>query len=87
MQLALKIMIFCKFSPEIMSTQFRGIITEAHNKNLVDKPLMTKVSKKSIQKRVTVATVRGLYHAPLFHMESMWNLCGIHVVPHGICFG
>jgi len=27
----------------------------------------------------------GLYHAPLFHMESMWNLCGIHVVPHGIC--
>jgi len=18
-------------------------------------------------------------------MESMWNLCGIHVVPHGIC--
>ena len=27
----------------------------------------------------------GLYPAPLFHMESMWNPCGIHVVPHGIC--
>ena len=27
----------------------------------------------------------GLYPAPLIHMDSMWNLCGIHVVPHGIC--
>jgi len=27
----------------------------------------------------------GLYPAPLFHMESMWNPYGIHVVPHGIC--
>ena len=43
----------------------------------------------------------GLYPAPLFHMESMWNPYGIHVesiwnpccstwnlpIPHGICFG
>ena len=37
-----------------------------------------------------------LYHAPTFHMESMWNRfipCGIHGIymestwnPHGICF-
>jgi len=31
------------------------------------------------------AILGGLYLAPLFHMESMWNLCGIHVVPHGLC--
>jgi len=49
MQLALKIMRFCDFSPEIMSTQFRKIIAEAHNENLVDEPSMTKVSKKSAQ--------------------------------------
>jgi len=49
MQLALKITRFCDFSPEIMSTQFRGIIAEARNENPVNKPLMTKVSKKSTQ--------------------------------------
>jgi hypothetical protein len=27
----------------------------------------------------------GLYPAPLFHMDSMWNPYGIRVVPHGIC--
>jgi len=49
MQLALKIARFCDFSPEIMSTQFRRIIAEARDENLVDEPLMTKVSKKSAQ--------------------------------------
>ena len=49
MQPALKIARFCDFSPEIMSTQFRRIIAEAHDENLVDEPSMTKVSKKSTQ--------------------------------------
>ena len=49
MQPALKIARFCDFSPEIMSTWFRRIIAEARNENPVDKPLMTKVSKKSTQ--------------------------------------
>ena len=36
--------------------------------------------------RTSLCTLkRGLYPAPLFHMESMWNPYGIHVVPHGIC--
>jgi hypothetical protein len=26
---------------------------------------------------------RGLYCAPLFHMDSMWNPCGIHIIPSG----
>jgi len=49
MQPALKIVRFCDFSPEIMSTQFRRIIAEACDENLVDEPSMTKVSKKSAQ--------------------------------------
>ena len=49
MQPALKIMRFCNFSPEIMSTRFKRIIAEACDENLVDKPSMTKVSKKSAQ--------------------------------------
>jgi len=49
MQPTLKLARFCNFSPEIMSTWFRGIIAEACNENLVDKPSMTKVSKKSAQ--------------------------------------
>jgi len=48
-QPALKIARFCDFSPEIMSTQFRGIIAEARDENPVDEPSMTKVSKKSTQ--------------------------------------
>jgi hypothetical protein len=28
---------------------------------------------------------QGLYPAPLFHMNSMWNPYGIPVVSHGIC--
>jgi len=49
MQPALKIVRFCNFSPEIMSTQFRRIIAEARDENPVNKPSMTKVSKKSAQ--------------------------------------
>ena len=49
MQPALKIVRFCDFSPEIMSTRFRGIIAEACDENPVDEPSMTKVSKKGTQ--------------------------------------
>ena len=49
MQPALKIVRFCDFSPEIMSTWLRGIIAEARNENPVNEPSMTKVSKKSAQ--------------------------------------
>jgi len=49
MQPALKIVRFCDFSPEIMSTWFRGIIAKARDENPVNKPSMTKVSKKSAQ--------------------------------------
>jgi len=47
MQPTLKIIRFCNFSSEIMSTWFRKIIIEACNENLVDKSLITKVFKKN----------------------------------------
>ena len=51
---------FCDFSPEIKSTQFRGIITEARDENPVSELSMTKDSEIDAQNGSTVVTVRTI---------------------------
>jgi hypothetical protein len=44
----------------------------------------------SIPQKLIQLSLRGLYPAPTFHMESMWNPClsrWIPPIPYGICFG
>jgi len=53
-----------------------------YEKKLVDNPFLHSTTMSMETSRPSLG---GLYPAPLFHMESMWNPYGIHVVPHGIC--
>ena len=57
---ALKNAKFCDFSPEIKSTQLRGIITEARDENPVGELSMTKDSEIDAQNGSTVVTVRTI---------------------------
>ena len=79
-------------SDKTQLTTFRG--KQAYPVYLTIGNLPKHIHRKPSQQGQVLLAI--LYHAPIFHMESMWNRfipCGIHGIymestwnPHGICF-